>query len=228
MSHSQRCVLLLVAVSLLFGLFLLTIKNGVTQSKPSEQESTVKAIRRGGLREAARIKGQYKGTVRTTGWGKYDLEGITSNSSNIVIGVPSNGSSAIAGTSGQTIETQYKVKVERVLKGKPTDSLNLIVLGGKVTFDDGTSAEIVPEDLGPIVENQEYIFFLRPNSSNADAYSLTGGGQGLFELTVESKVKARGHKTDTVQKNKDQWAFEFINEIEAAVKKYPNTSSCCR
>ncbi len=228
MWYSVGRVLLLVVVSLLFGLLLLTSKKGVTQSKPREQESTVDAIRRGGLREAAKIAGHYKGTIRTSGWGRYDLDGITSNSSNIIIGLPSSVSSAIAGSSGQTIETHYKVKVERVLKGKATDSLDLIIPGGKVIFEDGTSAELVPEDLGPIVDNHRYIFFLTPNPTDAHAFSLTGGGQGLFELTVDSKISSRGHKTYTVQKNKDQWAFEFINEIEAAVKRHPNTSSCCR
>ena len=228
MSHPQRHVLLVIVVSLLFGSLLLAVKNGITQSKPKEEESVAKAIRRGGLREAARIKDEYKGTVRTTGWMKFDLDGITSNSSNIVIGVPLNGSSAIAGSGGDRIETKYKVKVEKVLKGESSDLLNVVVPGGKITFEDGTSAEIVPADLGPILENHRYIFFLKPNSTNSDAFSLTGGGQGLFELTVDSKITPRGHKTDTVQKNKDQWAFEFINEIEAAVKKYPNTSSCCK
>lgn len=228
MSHSQRRSLLLVVVSLLLGSLLLAVKNGVTQSRPSEKESEAKSIRRGGLHEAAKIKGQYKGTIRTTGWGKFNLEGITSNSSDIVIGIPSGGSSRVVGSAADSIETEYIVKVEKVLKGKSGNSLKVIVPGGKVTFEDGTSAEIVPEDLGPIVENQKYILFLKPTSTNAGALSLTGGGQGLFELTVDSRVAPRGHKKDTVQNKKDQWAFEFISEIEAAIKKYPNTSSCCK
>jgi hypothetical protein len=102
------------------------------------------------------------------------------------------------------------------------------VPGGKVIFEDGTSAEILTPDLGPITKNRTYIFFMHPSGDGADALKLTGGGQGLFEVPSAAwGVRPLGDKKDLVQRHKDQSVNDFIEEIQRAVKKYPETSACC-
>ena len=74
------------------------------------------AVRRGGLREAARIKRVHVGYESTTGWAKYDIESLAYSSAAIIIGKPLSSSSSLA-ASGETIITEHKVRVERVLFG---------------------------------------------------------------------------------------------------------------
>ncbi|HEX7723458.1 MAG TPA: hypothetical protein VF397_14960 [Pyrinomonadaceae bacterium] len=232
MSVLQRRVVSTLLALGLFGIVLLAVKIGSTQSvsnqKPDAVDPVVQAIRKGGLKEAARIKGHYEGTVQTTGWMKYDLEALASHSSTIVLGIPFSGSSDVVG--GDSIETEYKVKVERVIKGKikSGEFLDVAVPGGKVTFEDGTTAEIKAEDLGPIQENQRYIMFLGPIGPNPEVLRLTGGGQGLFEVDSDTRIKPRGHKTDIVQRHKDENLADFVNKIEIEVKKHPDTLPCCK
>ena len=219
------------AVSLTF--VLLFAKDANTQStsnkKAQEPDPVVMAIRRGGLREAARLTGTYVGSERTTGWAKYDIESLTSSSATIVIGTPLSSSSSLA-ASGERINTDYNVRIERVLKGKlkKDETISLVAPGGKVTFEDGTSAEVKTPDLGPIVEHKRYVFFLRTSEEKIDAFGLTGGGQGLFELSSsDSAVKPLGDKSDSVQRHKEQKIADFISEIERAVRTHPDTSYCC-
>jgi hypothetical protein len=100
--------------------------------------------------------------------------------------------------------------------------------GGKVVFEDGTSAEIKTLDFEGMQNDQKYVLFLNPKLRTDGTFSLTGGGQGLFELNNESqRVKPHGHPSDSVQKHKDESVDSFLQEIRAAVKKYPEATICC-
>lgn len=76
-----------------------------------------------------------------------------------------------------------------------------------------------------------YLFtmlFLHLSKDNTDIFQLTGGGQGLFEAPSSAwKVKPLGDKKDLVQRHKDQSVKDFLEEIQNAVKKYPETTACC-
>jgi hypothetical protein len=201
------------------------VRNVNTQSasrqKSQEPDPVVDAVRRGGLREAAKLKRHYVSTQRTTGWAKYDLEALTQTSSDIIVGSPRFASSALT-ASGEGIVSEYDVTIDQTLKGNLNRS-NLIrieVPGGKVTFDDGSSAEIQTPDLGPIKENETYVWFLKSKDNEPQLFQLIGGGQGLFELS-ESLVKPRGDKVDTVQKHKDQRAADFLDSIRMTIQKHP-------
>lgn len=232
MQFARRGQLLFgVASVVLLCLMLLIVKNASTQpqtdKKNQQPDPVVAALRRGGLREAAKMKGHYVGTTRTAGWMKYDIESLVSSSSVVIIGTPFLSSSNLAGT--DRIETEFKARVDRILKGELNDErfVNVIVPGGKVRFEDGTSAEIKTPDLGPIELNQKYVFFLKPSDDSSQVFYLTGGGQGLFKVLSDSRVKPLGDKADIVQRHKYQTVDEFIDEISAAVRKYPATLPCC-
>jgi hypothetical protein len=215
------------------GLAFIFGKGAVTQSlsaqKPEGPDQVVTAVRKGGLREGARIKKRFVSSESTTGWGKYDLESLTSHSSVVMMGTPQDGTSRLT-PNGERIITEYKVKVSRIFKGQLQENelVRLIVPGGKVVFEDGTSAEILTPDLGPITKNQTYILFLHASADGTDVYQLTGGGQGLFEVPSSAwGVKPLGDKKDLVQRHKDQTVNDFIEEIQRAVQKYPETTMCC-
>jgi len=229
----RKPLLTLSIALLLVALAFTAVKSVNTQSATKERskevDGVVAAVRRGGLREAARLKGHYVSTHSTTGWMKYDLESLTQNSSDVIIGTPIVSSSNLVG-SGDGIVTEYKIRIDETLKGKLNTKrlVSLEVPGGKVTFEDGTSAEIQTPDLGPIEEHQSYLMFLRPRDNSPEVFGLTGGGQGLFELsTSESVVKPRGDKTDIVQKHNNQRISDFLEDVKTAIRKYPETTYCC-
>src|SRR5215217_137293 len=229
----RKPLLLLMIVFTLTGLALIFGKGAATQSLSAQKregpDQVVTAVRKGGLREGARIKKRFVSSESTTGWAKYDLESLTSHSSVVIMGTPLDSASSLT-ANGERITTEYKVNVSRIFKGQLQENglIRLIVPGGKVIFEDGTSAEILTPDLGPITKNQSYIFFLHPSSDGTDVLKLTGGGQGLFEVPSSAwGVKPLGDKKDLVQRHKDQSLNDFIEEIQRAVKKYPETSACC-
>lgn len=229
----RKRLLLLMILSTVTGAALIFGKSASTQSSSTQElesaDQLTNAVRKGGLREGARIKKRFVSTESTTGWAKYDLESLTSNSAAVVMGTPLNSSSSLT-ANGERITTEYQIKVSRIFKGQlPENSLiRVSVPGGKVIFEDGTSAEILTPDLGPITKNQTYVLFLHPSKNDTDIFQLTGGGQGLFEVSSSAgAVKPLGDKKDILQRHKDQSVNDFIEEIERAVKKYPETSPCC-
>jgi len=231
MQLMPRKPLLLLTVFTLIALALILGKDASTQSSSAQKgpDQLTDAVRKGGLREGARIKKRFVSSESTTGWAKYDLESLTSHSSAVIMGTPLNSSSNLT-TNGERIVTEYQIKASRIFKGELQENglIRVIVPGGKVIFEDGTSAEILTPDLGPITKNQTYVLFLHPSKDDGDSYQLTGGGQGLFEVSSSaSVVKPLGDKKDLVQKHKDQSVNDFIDEIQRAVKKYPDTSVCC-
>lgn len=229
-----RNPLSILSLTLLVVLAITFVKSGNTQTlkdqKKDQSQEMVTAVRNGGLREAARIKKNFVSTERTSGWTKYDLEGLTQNSSTIVIGTPVLSTSRLS-DAGEQILTEHQVRVAQTLKGKvePNHVITVTVIGGKVTFEDGTTAEIRTSDLGPIKTGKSYIFFLRERqNASSDNFGLTGGGQGLFEIASDSTIEPRGEKVDTVQKHSRQAATSFVEEIKTAVSKHPETSRCCK
>ena len=76
--------------------------------------------------------------------------------------------------------------------------------------------------------DQKYVLFLSPSLGVDGTFTLTGGSQGLFEIDSKTRrVKPNGHPLDPVRKHKDQNADTFFGEIKAAVKKYPEATTCC-
>lgn len=215
-----------VVLVLVTGMFILAKDaemHAVTKQQSQGPDPAVVALRKGGLREAAKLKGHYVGIERTTDWAKYSLESLTQASSIIVVGTPILSSAKVVGVENDRIVTEQLVRVDQVLKGKVHENglVTVAIPGGKVIFEDGTSAEIKTPDLGPIEQFANYVLFLRPSSDTAHVFVLTGGGQGLFELSGDSLIKPRGHKTDTVQKLKNQKVSHFLEQIRKTVKENP-------
>jgi len=216
--YSLITILFLSVIGIAFG------KAARTQQPTSQDDTALRdAIRKGGLREAARIKGHYVGIMKTGHWAKLDLESLTKYSAAIIVGTP-EGSASRLSDDGEVITTEYKVKVKESLKGALTsDQLVTISLpGGKVVFADGTSATINTPDIEGMVEGRTYVFFLSPHATPLGALTLTADGQGLFELSGDGQgVKRHGDKVDSVQKHKGETIEAFRREIETAVQKYP-------
>lgn len=232
MTGTMRKQLIFLIGITLFGLITVALVKNVRSQEPAPQNTSSddsEAIRRGGLREAARIRGHYVGISTTSYFLKYDLESLAAHSGNIIIGSPIDNTAHLI-ANGQLITTWYRIKIMQAMKGKlqPHETVTISLPGGKLTFDDGTSAEIRTPDLEGMQTDQKYVLFLSPMLGVDGTFTLTGGSQGLFEIDSKTRrVKPNGHPLDPVRKHKDQNADTFLGEIKAAVKKYPEATTCC-
>lgn len=225
----SKRILVIVSVLLTPAVVFLISRGQSPESNVSRRQAEIEAVRRGGLREAARISGRYETVLRTSQWGKYDLDSLTSHSSNVVIGTPL-ASAAYLSQDGDNITTDYRFKVVTSLKGS-LQSEEIVVIslpGGKVVFEDGTSAEVKTPDLEGMTTGDTYVVFLSPKPTSRGALTVTGIGQGLFQLNTEKHVvKPHGQPSDLIQKHKDEDVEQFLREIKRSVKKYPDLSICC-
>jgi hypothetical protein len=121
--------------------------------------------------------------------------------------------------------------MQEVIKGKVAQSSTITVNlpGGRVEFEDGTSAEIRTPGFRKMENGKTYVLFLRENKAEGDAFILVGGQQGLFEIPADgSGVNPHGLTVDDVVKqNKDKDVNSFLKEIRAAAKKWPEAPPCC-
>lgn len=189
------------------------------------------ALRRGGLREAAKLKGHY---VRKFDpywdYGQYDLEGLSRNSAAVVVGVTTKRLAARLEAGGEYIVTDYEVAVREVIKGelKPGALITVSLVGGRVEFDDGTSAEVLPVDFEHMKQGGTYAILLSESESAPGTYTLTAGPQALVELTAEGKVKSHGRETDlSAQESKDKSKEDFLKELRHHAKYWPHPGKCC-
>jgi hypothetical protein len=167
--------------------------------------------------------------MRTGWWLKFDLEGLTKNSSDVVIGVPVNHTTRV-NEEGNLVTTEYQIQIEQILKGslKIDEPITVSMVGGKVVFEDGTSAEVKTPDLEHMKDGGRYILFLTPKPNVERTFRLTAGGQGLFAIDAKSGIKPHGDRFDVVQKHKGQTLELFFEEIKAAAQKYPEPGKCCQ
>ena len=227
----RKQLIFLIGFTLLSVITTALVKN-VRSQEPATQNTSSDdsdAIRRGGLREAARIRGHYVGIRTTSYFLKYDLESLAAHSGDIIIGTPIDNTVHLS-ADGQMITSWYRIKILQALKGKlqPDETVTISSPGGKLTFEDGMSAEIKTPDLETMQNDQKYVLFLSPILAVDGTFTLLGGSQGLFEIENKTNlVKPNGYPLDPVRKHKNQAGEAFLKEIRAAVKKYPEATTCC-
>lgn len=222
------CTLLLISIMSLIG-------RGIRQSEA--QENAVKdqaairdALRHGGLREAAKLKRHYiEDFDPHWDFGLFDIESLTKNCAAIVVGLPSKNLGGRLSGGGQVILTDYEVVVQETIKGTPTpgSTIKVSLPGGRVEFEDGTSAELRTPEFEQVKTFGTYTFFLS-ETNNPDEYTLTGGPQGLVELVNDATAKSHGRSTDPVAKqNNGRDKDSFLRDVREKAKKWPNKGKCC-
>jgi hypothetical protein len=188
------------------------LTSGQTQEPLNDHRKIMDAIRRGGLKEAAKLKRHYVGTEDPNwDWANFNLEHLTKTSAAVIVGVPQTSVVQLSST-GDKITTNYKVKVENVIKGHlvASDIVEVSMPGGRIEFEDGTSAEIQTPGFTRMQNGKRYILFLYANRNGSQILLLTGGPQGLFELDSEGKVKPLARPTDHVTKEIEHKSLESL------------------
>lgn len=213
------------------------------QERTYEEERAFReALRKGGVKEAAKIKGNYVGTYDPF-WNRpqLDIEGLTKNSELVVVGVPIKNRCRLT-RDGFIIMTVYDVTVQEVIKGNNVqigDTIKVALPGGKIGFPDGTTAEIQTPDFEKMINGRTYALYLYEirrgdgdlyADSSIHVYDLTAGPYGLFELPMNgAKVKSHARPTDPVAKEtKEKDPQTFLNEARLLAAKWPKPSKCCK
>lgn len=108
------------------------------------------AIRRGGILEAAAVSGHYIGMVSAEPENNVtSLAQLVAWHGLIVIGRIQS-SRAWLTADGGTVVTDYLIAVERVLKGDAAPHITVSIPGGRVTFEDGTTATLTSTMRAPL------------------------------------------------------------------------------
>ncbi|MCA1564175.1 MAG: hypothetical protein LC803_00685 [Acidobacteria bacterium] len=191
----------------------------------------VDALRREGLRGAAKIKGNYVQTFDPhPDWLSFDLEKLTQKSEAVVLGVPIKNRCKLT-PDGQLIMTEYEVVVQEVLKGnvRQGDTVNVALVGGKVMFEDGTTAEVVTPGFKKMVNGKTYALYLSLYPIRSPVYDLTAGPQGMLELLDDgSGVISQARATDPVKNQvKDKDKKTFLKTARKFAKAWPRPGKCC-
>lgn len=206
--HILIAIIVMVAVSgLIFGLSL------SRSSGPSK--TPVRS-----LRELAKTQGRYTAFAQSKSPQQYnDLAALVRDSPTIVTGTIEALAPQLLPPAENFIVTDCRLTVKDTIKGtvRPGETITLRLPGGRVEFDDGTSAEVELTDfLGYPKVGETFIFFLRKKGDSK--FSLQGGPQGLFEVssdaTIEPQTQAINKLAETYQ---NMSLKSFLKEIQQEV-----------
>jgi hypothetical protein len=157
-------------------------------------------LRSGGLKAAAKAYGHYSTTFDVDHWQQYDLKMLTDDSDMVIEAAPVF-RSAVLSQDGSSIDSSFALQPIVVVKGTKSMVARkyLIVPGGLVKFEDGTSAEVKNSFEKALETGGTYLFFLKENS---DGFHLVGFGQGLIALDMTRQTvspQAKGEDSITAQ-----------------------------
>ena len=205
--------------------------SGIQQNKDAnDSEAIAQALKRGGLREAAKLKRHYVGDFDPHwDFSQLGIESLTKSSAAVIVGVATKKLGGRLTADGQLILTDYEVAVQETIKGEVTSggTITVSLVGGRVEFDDGTTAELKTPSFEHMKTGGTYTLFLSESESTPGVYTLTAGPQGLVEI-VNSKVKSHGRTTDPInQESKDKDKSTFLKEVRQQAKNWPYPGKCC-
>jgi hypothetical protein len=176
------------------------------------------------LKEKAKEVGNFVGTEAPKKTAAYaDLADLAKQSTAVIIGTAEENHPTLS-PDGKSITINYKVRVEYVYKGKLAPGNNILVSlpGGKVTFADGSSAEIQTGWFKKMQNGKTYALFLSPGSERG-LFVTTGEAQGLFEIpTTEDDQTVKAHSgipRDPIGKYEGTDVKTFLRELRQATKK---------
>jgi hypothetical protein len=199
-------------------------KAGLTEKpKPTAQSAAVGEDARP-LKDKARQAGQFVGYENPNQRKGYaNLDELAEQSTAVIIATAGQNVCRLS-ADGKNITIDYPLSVQYLYKGKlrEGDSLSVSLPGGKVVFEDGTTAEIRTPWFKKMQSGLTYLLFLSPGDHSGN-YVTTGGAQGIFEIPTglhNRKVKVHtGLLKDAVWKYHDMDVKDFLKAVRRAFKK---------
>jgi hypothetical protein len=209
----------------LFLLALLAIAATMAIAQRNSQKDTADAalVDRGAtLHDAARlVGGVYKSSrVNTDGMLAYpDLKSLARQSSDILVIVPERNECKLS-PDGRDIFTHYDVRVEQKLKGRfnPGDHTFVELPGGRFSWDDGTTAQIVTPYFRKMVNGMRYLVFLQRKATDKE-YTPTGGSQGIVLLKDDGTVVPFAHNPEKhIDQLRSKTHFSLLEDVRSAAE----------
>jgi hypothetical protein len=235
---SMKLVLISAVICLMAGASFLVISGRASRplqdpasQKPSDDDALAvkKALKRGGLREAAKLKGSYVAEYNPH-WDllPFSVETLTKNSAAVIVGRFTRKLDARL-LDERVILTDYEVAIEELVKGdiKPAETIVVTLPGGRIYFEDGTSAEqTTPTFEHPLI-GRAYTLFLMQEAAVPSVFFLSGGPQGMFDIEDSAGVKSRGRQDDPgaveIKGNRES----FMKTVRELGRKWPKPGKCC-
>jgi hypothetical protein len=201
------------------------------QNQSKEDAAVLRdALRRGGLREAAKLKGNYVAEYNPHwDWGQFTVEALTKNSAAVIVGRFTRKLDARL-LDGKVISTDYEVAVEELVKGDLGRSETIVVSlpGGRIVFEDGTSAEQTTPSFEHPLMGRAYALFLTREDAVPSVFFLSGGPQGMFDIEDSAGVKSHGRPEDPgAVEAKGKNPASFLKAVRGQARKWPNPGKCC-
>ena len=202
------------------------------KQKPSSDDPVAlrEALSRGGLREAAKLKG-YLVVEYNPHWdiGPLSVEALTKNSAAVIVGRFTKKLDARL-LDGRWIYTDYEVTVEELLKGEIKQDKTIVVTlpGGLIYFEEGTSAELKTPSFEHPHIGRAYTLFLMQEAAVPSVFFLTGGPQGMFDIEDRAGVRSHGSLEDPAAvETKGTNRESFLKNVRELARKWPTPGKCC-
>ncbi len=240
--RSTKRILVAVAICLMVAASVFVISTrGSLRPKPLQQPASQNkgnddaialrdALRRGGLRAAAKLKGNYVEQVDPHwDWGQFSVETLTKNSTAVIVGRFTKKLDPRL-IDGKAIYTDYEVAVDELVKGNLKQAKTIVVSlsGGRIYFEDGTSAEQTTPTVDPVRIGRSYTLFLTQQDALPSVFMLMGGPQGMVDVEDSSTVRSHGRPEDPSAveiKGKDR--DSFLKVVREQARKWPKPGKCC-
>jgi hypothetical protein len=237
---SMKRVLIAAAILLMTAASFLAVP--ARASRPSQDPAPQKpniddaialreAYRRGGLREVAKLKGNYvaEHNPHWDCWGQFSFETLNKNSAAVIVGRFTKKLDPRL-LDGRVIFTDYEFAVDELVKGdiKQTKTIVVSLPGGRFFFEDGTSAELTTPSFEHPLIGRAYTLFLMREEAVPSVFFLSGGPQGMFDIEDSAGVKSRGlPEQPSVVETKGKNRESFLKDVRELTRKWPNPGKCC-
>jgi len=205
-----------VLVALVMCVTVSAIVFGIAGTSQEVRPQKQVAGARGGesLREAAKRNGSAIASAHPNNLRLYeDVASLAGDSSAVVVGSVKSGSSSLLQPAGRMVVTDYTVGVGEVLKGglQPGSDVTVRTPGGRVVFEDGTTAEVqMPDYWKTPQQGKTYLLFLQKRGPQN--FVLLGGPQGMFEVTPEGSVVPQVRASDKLMQNYNGKDFAAVRQ----------------
>lgn len=199
---------------------------GLSQQEQQRKNRETLSLARMPLPEAARkAGGTYRRSMEVNSWMVAPtLEALAEKSEAIVIADVVSTTPLLADDQSY-ISTVSTFSVNEVVKGevKAATLLRVVTPGGRMTFSDGSTAEIVTPGLDQLKVGSRYALFLERMESvmpsehvpvaTKGAFVPTLGPQGVFEMT-RTGIRAQGRPSDPLKNAHDNQSVPaFLSKI---------------
>jgi hypothetical protein len=199
LGFAKRAVLFLsLGAAVVFAVAVVYTRSAEAQAQ-SRRGEQMRAFTEGGLRAAAAVTGRYNADAVTNEGAPLSLHQLTAFSHLVVTGIAESNLSRLS-ADGKTIFTDYEVRIEHTLKGQNVSSgvVRVVVPGGRVSFPDGSMAQVNSPGFLKPQPRQRYVWFLRPaRSSRVGAEGSAGrmfeasfGPLGIYDISEDSTIIA--------------------------------------